>query len=382
MTDVQNLQDATVTLDQLVDESHGYDEHKQDWRVNATDLFFDGEFGLHVPGVPLGHKDGFVHNPKTAEAPANAPLRLSDNALSQLYSKLGPPHFGRGSSKILPNDFLDALGNEDRGQVLNWIMAKAKASKWLVRSYDDTCRAILDTDYPRVWNTDLLGIVRDALVEMKLNDQSRLVRPFVSADALGVKIMWPDLGPNDGNGHLRVGILIRNGETGANKLEGLPFVQDGRCNNSIVTDSKKIAGGAGLSITHYAGASASSLMIQFASKLPAIMNASSEMINTFIEAERVNLPDFRAVVDGLAIQYGWKTNQEIVEMIDEGSRQSGRSIGGIVSGITFAAQHAHNLSEAQRIDLETVGGNYLYEPASEFARLARQGREQRKVAHA
>lgn len=373
------MYDATVeTIDTLIDRSDRYDEGKKDYRLATSDSFFDEGFHLIVDSRPLLYDDNeetrraVNWRNRDDEGGEKRVLRLTDNALSQMYQKLGKVHYGRGSNKALPSEYLSRFPNSERAQVLNWTMAKGGNNRWLVRAFEDTCRAVLDSSYPRVWNTELLRQVRRVLLDKGGLEQVEVIRPYLDPDQLHLKFWFPDTGTNV----LKVGAVIRNGETGNSRLEAMPMVHRTSCTNSIVIGTDAYGNRNGMSITHYPGASTSALMSQFYANLPAVMNASADLINRLIEAEEVAMPNFREIIDGLAIEHGW--DYRFKNAVDEGS-EGQRTLGGLVAGVTYAAHAVRDLAPAQVLDVEIIGGNLLYAPQREFARLIRQANEGKRV---
>lgn len=368
-------QAALGTIDEMIDSSATLDADKLDFRVPANTLFFDEQFALHVDAPALAYDD------VTANLPAypgqertlqHRVLDVTDAAAHQLYLKLGKTHFGKGGTRGLPGEYLDRFPAPERAQILNWTLSRSKDTL-MVRSFGFVGRAFLDDLYPRIWNTDLLRQVRRVLDDKGELERTELARPFLDADQLHLKIWFPDTGGNNGN--LKVGAVIRNGEVGNSSLDALAMVQRHSCANSIVVGLDAYGTPMGYSITHYPGASAAALMTQFYAALPSVMNASANIINRMIEAEGIALPDFQQILDGLAIEHGWQ--YRFKNLIGEGT-EGQRTLMGLVNGITYAA-HDSELSPAKVLDVEIIGGNLLYAPQPELARLIKQAELGKKV---
>jgi hypothetical protein len=363
---------TNAVLDSLIDQSSGQDEHKRDYRVRANSLTFDPTSGrLLLDSAPLHYDDS---NPRPNFDVQHQELVLTDEARTQLHNKLGPVHYGRGSSKSLPTEYLDGFSRRMYATILNDTLSRATTNNWKIRTYDDKCRAVLDANYPRIWNSDILRQLRRVLTEQGKMDGMQCHRSFVTPDQLFARVWFNGAG----TGNYRIGFAIANGETGNRAFEGYPLIQRGSCENSIIaTNISAITGEqAGFRIIHYAGISAEATMTQFYAHLPALMGASAQLINRMIEAEKVDMPDFHSILQGLAIEHGWKG--EMVDLINRGTEGSFTQ-GGIVNGVTFAAHESIRLTEPERAEMEIVGGNLLFAPQREFVRLAQQGREGKRV---
>ncbi|MDX2138358.1 MAG: hypothetical protein SF123_09715 [Chloroflexota bacterium] len=377
-----NAADAVETLDTLLDRAIGYDEFKCDFRAKYSEFRFTPDMRLSMAVAPLAF-DGNHVMPGTQ--PVSSVTDVTDHALGQLYSKLGPVHYGSGSAKTLPSEYLDGFTPEQRADILNWTLKKAEHHTWrrwgegsvTIRHYRDTTRAILDGNYPRVPNSSLVRMMRDAIAD-RGNDigDVKLIRPALDTDALVLKVIWNDL-TNGNDDNLRIGVMVRNGETGNSALELLPMVQRWSCENSI-TVSQKVSR-VGVSVTHFPGQSAQSLMVQLYANLPSVMNASADLANRMIEAQQVQLPRFRDVLTGIAIEHGWKNDRLMDDLLDSG-REGGRTKAALVNAITYAAHQHPAYDDFQRVTVEQIGGDVLFADQKWFARMERQGELGKKVA--
>ena len=116
-------------------------------------------------------------------------VALTDHATTQLYDKLGPAHYGKGSNKSLPSEYLAKFPPAMRADILNWTLERSP-STWKVRLYEDTCRAVLDGDYPRVWNTEVLrqldaGAARAQWAGRACSSTARSSRPMSASCGCG-----------------------------------------------------------------------------------------------------------------------------------------------------------------------------------------------------
>jgi hypothetical protein len=373
------------TLDRLIEKSQGFDDRKTDYRANANKLSFDDSMNLIVEEKPeyingTGNGERIV----TSSDKRLDCLALSDNARGQLYAKLGAAHYGRGSNKTLPTEYLDRFDPEMRSSILNWTLKKS-FGWWLIRGYDTptnsegdgatTCRAILDGNYPRLSNTELMRNTRDALAEKKdMFADYRLVRPVVTPDSLSLRIIWND----SGEGNYRVGAILCNDETGQGRFEFMPLVQRTSCENSIIIGQNAEGKPAGVSIHHYSHASAASLMVQYALAMSDVLKAGAPFVNRMIEAEAQNLENFRTLLKGLIVEQGWEKRNDIEEALDAGAEGS-RTLAGLVNAVTYAAHVIPSFDENERVKLEMLGGQILNADSRWFAKMLRQGQEGKKV---
>ncbi len=361
---------TSVPFESLIATSTGFDQHKADFRLAARDLRFDSQANLVVLAPPLPYDDGTYAQQRMrflSKPPEEHSVGLTDHAVTQLHDKLGPAHYGKGSNKSLPTEYLAKLPPSMRADILNWTLERS-ASTWKVRLYEDTCRAVLDGDYPRVWNSEVLRQLERVLRDRSGLDGLQVDRPFLSPDEFFLRLWWDGAG----TGNYRIGATFGNSETGTRTFMGVPMIRRTSCANSIVvTEVSALTGQkAGFQMVHYRGASAEAMMTQFYAQLPALLNASAALINRMIAAESVAIPDFRQVLDGLMIEHGWK--KDFLEVVDVGT-EGQRTLAGLVNGITYAA-HAHrDTANPQSLELEALGGHYLLANPTVFQRLAVQG---------
>lgn len=354
----------------LIASSERYDQLKTDFRIAARDLSFDPQGKLVVKAPALPYDDGtyLQQRMRMANRPAEEHLvGLSEHAISQLHDKLGPAHYGKGSNRTLPTEYLGKFPPAMRADILNWTLERSP-SIWKVRLYEDTCRAVLDGDYPRVWNTDILRQLSRVLQDRNGFEGLHVDRPYLTPDEFFLRLWWSGAG----TGNYRIGAAFGNSETGTRTFMGVPMIRRTSCANSImVTDISALTGQkAGFQMVHYRGASAEAMMTQFYAQLPALLNASAVLINKMIEAESVLIPDFRQVLDGLMVEHGWK--KDFLEVVDEGT-EGQRTLAGLVNGITYAAHVHTDTTNPQALELEALGGRYLLANSAVFQRLAVQG---------
>jgi hypothetical protein len=335
----------TNTLAVLLEKSRGFDLLKHDHKVAARDVSFDSLARITLPtpvGLPL------------------TPLTLRKWSLDQIASKLGPAVFGKGSGKRLPVDYLLAMPDDLRGEVLTRHCQDANGRSWLVRGYENEARAVLDGDYPVIRNTDLLETITEIVAaEVASFPNMRLVAPHVDGDDLHVKIMWRGVATPDGIYGL--GVYVGNGETGQRKVRFIPAIQRSSCDNSILMRNDDR-----IEIVHRG--SLASRRIQIAAAMQNLFSAGAELISKMIESYGRSLPTFRDTVHGLAIRYGWA--DEFTDAVFAGSENS-HSVAGVVNGVSSAAKE---LDPHERIEREIFAGRLLDAPAGLFTNAARLAR--------
>jgi hypothetical protein len=328
-------------LDSLIEQSRQFDTHKHDEGVRARDLVITDAGQVILP--------------------SSAPLSLSitDSALVQICAKLGPTV----SMNSIPAEFMRNLPNDEMAWVLNRRLQAATDSMWLARSYEASLRAMLDGSYPgqsdangNYENTRYLQVV-ESLLEAGDYKDVEFVRPSVTADELYLKVaMKPFIG-GDGNFY-KIGALIRNSEIGHGFLVCAPFVQRTSCANSTVwnKDNK-------WRFVHRVAGGFAALMVQFKERIGSALHAAADVLDDLIAAERDNLADFNAIIDGLAIQRKWSF--ELKQNVIDGT-EGKRSRAGLVHGVTYAAHKVYGDSPEKLVEMETYGGDLLYAKASVF----------------
>lgn len=326
-------------IKQLFEQSSQQDLHKHDHIAFASQLEFGEDGRLRVPRTFAGEIQ---------------PLEPTEWAWGQLFSKLGPTVFGRGSHKTLPSDYLLAIPRDLLATNLNTHLQKTNR-KWMVRAYDNRARAVLDHRYPTIQNTELLEIINTMLDDNAANfPDLKVVRPSVSPDDLNIKTVWKDIqGRNYG-----IGVYVGNGEVGNRRLRVLPLIQRHSCTNSIISDTEN-----GLSLVHRGSSAA--MRVQLKAAFSNIFHASAELVERMIEAEEERIPDFADVIQGLSVQYGWSEDVTSSVLIGTENQQTRA---GIVNGISWAAHDAVQDANGQA-DLEVLAGRILVSPNSLFSRM-------------
>lgn len=344
-----------MNIKQLLDQSAAQDQHKSDYPTHPHQINFDNNSIMQVTGNSLF-------------ANASVALNPTDWAWRQMFAKLAKSVYGKGENKTLPADYLLALRADLRAHVLNDHCRNYPNGNWLVRAFDDNCRAVLSDQYAAISNTELLAIVEKIAGETSA--PSRLTdSTSVTPDSLNMRMIWKDIARPDqqnGNGGWGIGVAITNGETGQRKLRGMPLLQRHSCQNSIVVDQQVN----GFEFTHRG--SVSTKMIVVKSAMQEILPFAAELLERMIAADSQQIPDFTSVLDGLAIQYNWDDQTKTNVAVGTEGRDTKA---GIINGVTHAAKFAQ--TDDDRMDMEILGGRLLVGNDSVFARAAQMAYAQR-----
>lgn len=326
-------------LNELIEESKGYDSQKLDTVVVSNQISFD-ELARMLP-------DG-----RLAKMP---PLKMTTWAQDQLFTKLGPAVFGRGSKKSLPRDYLGSIPSDLLATNLNRIIQGTRYS-WLIRQYGYDCRAVLDGHYPCVDNTEILMALNDAISD---RTDVHVARARVTPDSMNVQTIWHD-------GHkYGVGVYVGDGEIGNQRVRVLPLVKRTACDNSIIVDEEAT------SFTAFHKGSTRHIMFAVRSAIGQALKMAGEVLDRFMQAEYEKIESFDDVLNGLALRYKWDDDRKANLFLGTENNQSRM---GLVNGVSYMAQSVGD--EDERTGLEVLSGRLLYSPAAEFLAIARSYRRQ------
>lgn len=340
------LATQTHTIEELLETSREQDTHKADFKAPAQAFRFDEQSNL-VPS------DGQY---------SVSPLTPTRWAWSQIFNKLGPVVLK--GNRSLPADYLLALKPHQRAALLNDHIGDAKQT-WLVRSFDNTARAVLSDKYTAISNTELLDIV-DRVAAGTTQTHSLTRDSSVNPDSLNLRIIWKDVDTGDdhnGNGRWGIGVGVTNGETGNRRGGIYPLIKRHSCDNSILFD---------LEGQKYEFLHLGSLHAKLANVKAAIGNAlpfAAELLDTLIQADAIEIPNIDEVIAGICAERGWDNKIQI--RIAQGTEGQTTKLG-LVNGITFAAHEVVNPDE--KTDFQLFGGAILLAPDSVFHSYAKVGR--------
>jgi hypothetical protein len=345
--------ETTTQLQSLLARSTEYDEHKADYVNPATSHFV-------TPDARLTVATGFFGAPTVQITP----LELTEQGLRQLCSKLGPAVFGKGCARSLPYEYINAIKPELRATVLNEHITRAEGD-WMVRAYDDKCRAVLSSGYTAIGNTELIDLLE------QINSASKTpghltTRSSVTPDSLNVQLIYKDV--DTPRGRFGYGVNVSNGETGNRRLRVTPVVKVHSCDNSIIADSGKGA----LEFIHRGSSVTKRVLIR--SAMAEVFPWAAKLLERMIEAYDEQLVDFNEIVNGLAKQHGWSEDLKMKVCVGTEGQETRA---GMVNGITYAA---HSIKDPDEMnDMEVLGGAILMAPGSVFhkaVRIARLAAEQ------
>lgn len=363
--------DAMSELVALRDASVAYDAGKHDHVMRCGDMKFNAEFLLELPEESFG---------------ALPPVSPTEWATRQLYTKLGPGHFGQ-SNKILPYDYLAAHSPRIRSILVNGhVRADAVADRnYTVRCYEQQARAVLHEKYPAIPNTDMLDTIIAAINGNALPDM-KLCRPHLDADRMIMRIRWLNTNrPDGGGGYYGLGTFLMNDEIGSGRVKVLPLAYRSSCDNSIVIP--KFAAGEingqdlmdtkaydeeqdprkdliAVSAVHRGDKAR--LLFTIKTAISASMGAGAEYIEKMIAAETMALPDFADVLADLAKKNRWTDDTKTAVAIGSEGKQT---VAGLLNGITWAAKTLE--SPVEQANMEMYAGSFLVDPNSLFGRAAR-----------
>jgi len=302
------------TLSELIDLSTELDQNKADYLARVGDIDFDDQARIVVP-------DNLFN--------ASTPLELTDWALHQVCEKLGPP----------PYDYMKRCPLSLRAYNLNHWRANGNGKTWFVRAYGEKARAVLTPDYTPVLSTKVLEMTQELLGTTPY----RLVRPYVDADTLHVKISVAD---TKGDNYA-IGAYIGNGEIGNYMLRIFPFLQRHSCTNSIIYQE------GGFEQRHF-HVTPAFIWGALKEKIGQAIGMATEMLDHIVRAEAENIPDLAHVIANLCKDKG--LSQPVHDLILIGSESQNTRFG-LVNGLSFAAHHMEDVDLAIR--LESMAGAIL-----------------------
>jgi hypothetical protein len=329
-------------LSQILEQAVALDQDKADFNGQPAAFKFDDlTANMQVPNTLFG------------DIP---PMPMSEWATRQLFQKLGPAVFGKGSNKSLPYDYLTALLPTHRATLLNNHVktVPAETESWFVRSYQGTVRAVLSKGYANIGNTELLELA-DQVAKLNPSADLTLVRPHLTPDTLHLKVVWKNVSVGK-DGDYGLGVYIGNGEIGNRRLSIFPMVQRHSCTNSIIIESDK-----GAEFIHRG--SRDSKMVILRATMAELFPVAAEWLNKMILADGEKIPQFTDVLTGLATQYGWNDKLALNVAVGTEGRETRA---GLVNGITYAA-HVSQLNGDDQADMEILGGRILASSDSVFA---------------
>jgi hypothetical protein len=350
-------------LKKLHDQSVEDDYHKRDYSKHSPTF---------VPGLNEG-KTQLIPQDKL-HGLESVRYSMTENAWTQLGSKLGSALHGKGSGRSLPKPWLLASADHENHAVRSMFAGQMNAlsgiatndlrKSWFIRTYKQQCRAVLSDRYAAVDNTQIIRLVASSL-DMQANQMGspnapKFTRRHLTPDSLGLDVLMKGVNPRDdqspdtpGENPYGLGFRIKNNEIGTGCLMVAPYIQRNSCTNSIV-----IADGA-FKVAHI-GLSYKLLSDMTAAIGQALM-LSVEYMEHLLKSRTVEIPNFHAKIDEMCKSLGW--GEDFAHSIRTGSE--GRETQyGLVNGVTFAAQLIEDPDE--RMNREEIGGRILANPKGLF----------------
>lgn len=367
--------EALAAVDKMIASSEKYDLAKRDYKGDAPNFHFTDagqlqfEASQQLKGLTVS--DG------------SAPLGFTDMAFTQLLERMSRSYFGNSQSatKIMRREDWETMRRSYPVQfasIMNDVLvkyaSKTRNAGLLMRTYEDTIRAIFTSLYGIVDNTEMLKAVHSVLAE-SANELPglRVVRSEVTPDDMMLQVVWKNVvspnaeanRPGDGfslgEGNYGTGFLVRNGETGQNGISITPAIWRGPCTNSIflkTADAFKM---------RHVGTSADLIATVKVStyKMLPMMDKALQMA---FEAEVQQLPSIADVINGFAKEYKW--NDKVKSAVLLGTEGQHTKMG-FINGVSYAAHNATGGSTDLMVDMSTLAGSFLLQPIEYLERRAK-----------
>jgi hypothetical protein len=316
-------------LDKLIQQSDEYDDLKFDFGPTDAVRFDDRTANIVV------HNDAGIFGGEV-----NFPM--TDWAFAQVCQKLGKGAWP-GTGRTLPKEYLTACPPWLRAEQLNHF-AGIVNQQWLVRAYDNTCRAVLSDAYAIVGVTEALDITKRALDSSGASAVT-VFKPVVTPDILHLKLIVRNVDTDDGKYGL--GAYVTTGETGNRRLEVRPLLQRNSCTNSII-----FSGGQAFSRSHIGNRYV--LAQLFTAAVYDAIGGSVQSLKRLLHARNERLDDIGSFVDKLIKKAGWSV--ELKDSILVGT-EGHTSLFGVVQGISSAANSVED--DTLRNDMQIYAGSLL-----------------------
>lgn len=270
----------------------------------------------------------------------------------------------------IPAGYYNRMLEQDKpllsGNVNRWI---GESNSFLVRTECGTARAVLSSKYKIVQNRLILLTVLDTLSNMQ---RPFITRSMTESDTTFYAKFVGEETYDMGKGDLhRGGIVIRNSEIGASRLQVDFFICRLSCGNDA------IFGGEGISKIHI-GRKLDAGLIDFASDTieadnTAMIKALRDIVHTVFDPvgiqsiyNRVKLAKENVVQETAQVIRQIQAQNKLSDQLTDRLLVSlqGNTQFDIVQTLTLNAQYIKN--EDDRIWMEELGGELLLMPADEF----------------
>ena len=354
-------------LDDLILASERYDTDKADYVGFAKEFTWDSE--------------GHIVAPRNLLDLASPPLTMTDNALRQVCSKLGPVVFGKGSQKSLPFEYMRSVPLDLMATCLNRHASAQNGHKWMVRQYKDVARAVVAGDYPGgasgegFENTVYLKALGELAgkSESAKNGDFHTIRPVVTADDIYVRVSWKTVqDPNNPNEHWGLGAMLGNDEVGRGRGKVYAAVKRGSCDNTFLIDTSEYPG---VEIVHKG--SLAGVRAKMLEAIGVVLKVDAAIMDDVWAAAEAKIPSIDEVLEGLQLTYGWDDAFKTKVAI---GTENVSTVLGVINGITWATGHdtaEEPIDPGYAVDMELVAGSLLFAPAKTFENLAAKARQHR-----
>ena len=304
---------------QLVDEAEVYHRLSDDRRA--------------LPGELTMNQQGEIEHRGTAFEP-------TDWALAQVAGRLA-----------IPPQYLKRCPSELQATNVNhWLAQQDWDKRYLLRGYDGGLRAFMSNQYKPISNHSVLEAVANTLEASDYDGEARIVRPFVGADALFLRVIVAAKHlPNNPDGNYGVGFFVKNGEIGNYKAEVAAIVQRNSCDNSIISAI------GGWSHQHR-WVSEAWLRATIAEKIALALPIAAKTVDQIVEAEAVNIPKLSDVITKLVKQQN--LSEDVEHQIRVGTEKANTRMG-LVNGLSYAAHATDGITPDEATTLEELSGKVL-----------------------
>ncbi|MGB1250608.1 MAG: hypothetical protein ACPG8W_08365 [Candidatus Promineifilaceae bacterium] len=355
LPETNTLAKPIETLEDMIARDKVFTASKNDIMARIVDIEFheNGGFVIEEPNNPFG---AMLVEKMTDRALQQVCGRLSETAsggrkVPYSYIKQCPPYLQSANLEHWRGDVIAELAKREN---------RRRSKNWFVRLYEGNARAVLSERYAPIPNGDVLEVAQETMRSSSL--EYTLIRPFVSADAIHIKVRAADTREDHEGGNYGIGFYVSNDEIGGGSLVCTPFLQRHSCTNSIIMQKSDFA----LKMRH-AYYSKGEMRLALKGAMARSLKLSVAMIDDLAAAEEKHIPDFGDIVTRLAKKHGLKT--EIKDNVLVGS-EGMTNQAGIIHGLSYAAHATPDISQDARIDLEKMAGAVLATPDAFFRRAA------------
>lgn len=315
--------------------------------------------------------DNKIVIPASAKNPATA-YSMNDYFQGKMAAHLNYPFaFWQRSRDQFPDEW----------RAMAQAMLASDPSKQMFRMLGDEARAFLSTSY-RVLDNDVIAAA--ALKAVNNMDGWRVVSSEITSQKMYIKVITPVEGEIKKGDRVASGWILTNSEVGDGAVTVLPLIERLICSNGAIINE------ASMRRTHLTrrqlgdGRDASELFSDQTKRLSdaALLSQLADVIRSTVDENKfeMRLNKFRdaaeqridgaveEVVEVTAQRFGFMENekQSVLRNLINGGDLSRN---GMIQAVTAAAQD-DEISYSRSIELETVGGDLLNLPDTEWINIA------------